>query len=835
MSSSPLPSATENDVDDEAGQVWDSPLQEPRHVRTFSSDLVIDDEETEFLPLVDEDEEDYDSASSSWSGTPQSAHSQTMAVSGGIAPILPSVEAEDLQALPPVEWETLSSWVKENGIFLQAALDLLQERDKHAPTVGMMDPVILKAGPIKKASILMKGIWKVKYVEIRRGMLSYYENLQNEDKLLRKDVPLRAHDCAVRAVKVHPSKAALQLTTNRRGGAIFELAVGGQKRLWMASSRDERQSWMQVIRNATVGGSLTTSNDHSDHRGRLRVVNPRSPFRHDLRLYLKAQSVLRGASVQAEYLQGLAQLKRDRPFLNIPVKWIAKEQELLQQQLQQQLQATATGSGGGDMSPTDGQQAFTEEEVDRSIEQLWRDLQRDSVAINGLVYRGDHGRGPEGIMGALAHQILQVSLTPSTTFPPTVVATPPPVSPLQTSEHTTTWTRRASESPDESGALDEEDTKQPKTPATPLAVAPPVEEVAPRWSDFSEAQALTYARDILLAGNRTRSGGDSYFCINTLLQNPDLAVVVPSSGEVDPVSFAVTSDEAAIRRNDKAGWIKCRSKLQRRWKKRFFVLSEGILSYYERALPRPNGLRGQLHMSDAQIHVTKRETKVKTDKLGDKSRPLYVISIATRDGKDRLLALDSQDRTLDWTYALECVAKVSSTKASSTATDASTRRSMRRRSTGSSSEAATKASTSAEEAAEKHAVALGMDVDKVRARLANLSRKASPSVRVSVEASTEYKVSTLDPEGDEEKDIWAVVRTSFHQSFRLTGGPGGRIMRGEEVVRVTFLRCLTEEPDREADDAPLTPRRSRKKSLFRSFSANDETMANPEANLSIET
>lgn len=867
--------------------IQDSPLHDSaNHVRGYSNDFV-DDEEVELM-----DEDGYETSSnSSWLPSSDDEISKLTRDLG--VPLMEN--AGVFEPAANVEWDHLASWVKEHSIFLQAALDLLQERDKHAPTVGMMGPVILKAGPLKKASFLMKGIWKVKYVEIRRGMLSYYENLQNEDKLIRKDVPLQAHDCTVRAVKVHPSKAALQLTTNRRGGAIFELVVGNAKRLWMASSRDERQSWMQAIRNATVGGSLTTSNDHSDHRGRLRVVNPRSPFRHDLRLYLKTQSILRSAITQAEYIHGLLQQCKERASLLIPVKWIAKEQELLlQQQLQQSNSNFQPMSSNGDVPLADGQQAFSEEEVDRSIEQLWKDLQRDSVSINGKVYRGDQGLGPQGIMGALAHSILQVSLTPS---PSSMVISPPPppLSPSSGTELQKTPKlsddeakksfsfskksddeNRKSSSTKKSGTDEEVRKPVPKktnsdeqrhkpvpkgsdrasdpesdsqntrshgegadsAPDSPASTAPRLtppaplspagratSEVGTRWSDFSEAQALTYARDILLSGNRTRSGGDSYFCINTLFQNPELVVVVPSYGEVDPVKFVVTSDEAAIRRNDKAAWIKCRSKLQRGWKKLFCVLSEGVLSCYERALPRPNGLRYQLNMFDAIVSVTKKETKVKNDRTGEKARPFYAVSISTKDGKERTLAFDSLDRMLDWVYALESMAKANK---SGVAGDSSNRRLIRRRTSESSAETQAQAGPSAEQATENHAAALGMDLEKVRERLAILSRKASPSVRVSVDASTEYKVSTTDPEGDDSKDTWAVVRTSFQQSFRLTGGPGGRIMRGEEVVRVTIASFRSEDIEaQEIDEPPPSPRRNRKKSLFRGFSANDEDQPAP--------
>ena len=35
-----------------------------------------------------------------------------------------------------------------------------------------------------------------------------------------------------------------------------------------------------------------------------------------------------------------------------------------------------------------------------------------------------------------------------------------------------------------------------------------------------------------------------------------------------------------------------------------------------------------------------------------------------------------------------------------------------------------------------------------------------------------------------------MIRTNFLQNFRLSGGPNGRILRGEEVVQLNFLKGL---------------------------------------------
>lgn len=642
----------------------------------------------------------------------------------------------------------------EHRIFLKASLDLLTELDLHAPELGMMDPIVLKAGALKKASHLMNGVWKVKYVEIRRGMFSYYENAVSNagsrvgdpqgELLLRKNIPLEASTCTCRAVKLH--QKALNFSP---GGAIFELACNNNssnKRLWMASSREERQAWMQAINNAMVGGSVTRGDSLIDHRGIVRTVSDRSPFKNDLRKYLKHQSLMRGAKTSQEYLTGFRELLNQS--LYVPVKWIAKQGMLSNDNI----------AGYNSTAPN----AFQEATVAMSIDQLWRDLQRDSVSINGKVYRGDSSHGPERILGALTSRILSVG--------------------------------RSSEA---SGAR----------------------------SDLRESKALVYARDLLLAGNRTRSGGDSYYCVNMLCSNADLAVVVPSGMEAEPVSFDVSEDDSDesfhTRFNDKSGWVKTRSKLQRSWRKHFFVLSEGTLSYYEGATPRPHGLRGQRVVADASISITKRKAK-ENGNLTNHDEFLLTISLKDGTTKDRLLLFESEDKLLDWVYALECVTKA---KPSSEVT-----RKVHRRLSGSNDEQTTYAYSmvdilnEAQKSTLEHALKLGLDPEQVSNRLANFAQRATSAVRVSISACTEYKVCTINPQGDDEHDTWVTIRADFLQAFRITGANG--ILRGEEIVRLSIVNCINPllQPlaNSEAALSPSTMRARINRRIFRNPSVGEE-------------
>jgi len=60
-----------------------------------------------------------------------------------------------------------------------------------------------------------------------------------------------------------------------------------------------------------------------------------------------------------------------------------------------------------------------------------------------------------------------------------------------------------------------------------------------RRGRLSEACALKAARDVLMAVNRTQSGGDTYLCVSALSHNPDLVVICPTARIVDPMQIQV--------------------------------------------------------------------------------------------------------------------------------------------------------------------------------------------------------------------------------------------------------------------------------------------------------
>ena len=87
-------------------------------------------------------------------------------------------------------------------------------------------------------------VWKVKYVELSHGLLTYADDVHWNQKQKKKNIILAIDNCRCRALDTVASK----------GQYLFEISsITGPARLWTCSSEAERDAWMQAIYSATLG------------------------------------------------------------------------------------------------------------------------------------------------------------------------------------------------------------------------------------------------------------------------------------------------------------------------------------------------------------------------------------------------------------------------------------------------------------------------------------------------------------------------------------------------------------------------------------------------------
>ena len=88
-----------------------------------------------------------------------------------ILPVNNHIDKKDLH-------ESAEEFALEHGIFLKAVLQLLHEKDQPCQNYAQVElseirfddiQDVIKIGSLKKASKRVKGVWNVKFVEIRRG------------------------------------------------------------------------------------------------------------------------------------------------------------------------------------------------------------------------------------------------------------------------------------------------------------------------------------------------------------------------------------------------------------------------------------------------------------------------------------------------------------------------------------------------------------------------------------------------------------------------------------------------------------------------------------------
>eukprot|EP00549_Striatella_unipunctata_P000952 CAMPEP_0118674328 /NCGR_PEP_ID=MMETSP0800-20121206/828_1 /TAXON_ID=210618 ORGANISM="Striatella unipunctata, Strain CCMP2910" /NCGR_SAMPLE_ID=MMETSP0800 /ASSEMBLY_ACC=CAM_ASM_000638 /LENGTH=527 /DNA_ID=CAMNT_0006569513 /DNA_START=113 /DNA_END=1695 /DNA_ORIENTATION=+ len=508
------------------------------------------------------------------------------------------------------------------------------------------------------------------------GLFSYYEDSgQKDEKPQRKSIALHANNITCRPVKLQHKTLG-----NAPSGACFEITVeGGPKRLWIAKNRQERQGWISAINDAMIGGSRTRGDTFVEYNvGKNKGAIPKkSPYRKDLKRYVRVQTAIKESTTKSSYLHAVSDLLGES--INVPVPWIRAQIE--------------------EANPTSGEEAFLEEEMAVGINQLWKDIRRDTVRINGETFVGDSGHGVEQIIGALTRSILHHDRSYSST-----------------------------------------DGSDRDTKATHI----------------NESQALSYARDVLLSSNRTRSGGDSYYCMDTLCSHPELVVLCPASTDAQPLTLTVThaklSDQPTKStksggKSEMTGWVKTRIRNHRSWKKNFLVLSDGKLCIYERAPPEPHDLKARIELGGAKLEVNRDKSSKKhvgrffpnRNDDEDGTDMMTILISAGNKCKERELGFEDEQSFQTWSEELRIAAR--QVEKSSHPTSSSTK----------------------------------------------ASARALSTVEIWIQASTAYKICTRDPDGDESIDTWVYLTTNFLQKFRLSGGPLGRIIRGEELVQLTFL------------------------------------------------
>jgi len=365
---------------------------------------------------------------------------------------------------------------------------------------------------------------------------------------------------------------------------------------------------------------------------------------------------------------------------------------------------------------------------------------------------------------------------------------------------------------------------------------------------LTEMQAVSDARDVLVAVWQSWVRDDSHYALHSMCQNEsNLIAVLPKSD--DPkihVSVSYLNEDVNLDTDiphptdtdmirGMSGWVATRSRSQH-WRNRFCVVSEGVLSYYEHESPRPHGLRGQVVLVGASI-----------SDVFEKAREdlhLHILEILAKDSKEVSRQLSFQDRgtCMKWKGAVqEAINSCSSaTTRYSNSLDSPTERRRKRhhlqnhrlikgiegggRIMKTAAEGGGRIMKTAAEgggrimktAAEGSIKVIrgaifekmarqrgGEDSSKQTSSLTTLLNNTDdrdlpniqeiPSVQVKVEFCRHYKIMTADPTGYKEGDTWVTVRANTCQLFQISSGPNGKLTTGHELVEMVFFQGLVDE------------------------------------------
>ena len=529
-----------------------------------------------------------------------------------------------------------SHFVWQHGMLLHAALQLLMERD-HLGDEGSTDALdnIWKKGPLKKMTT-GKGPskWKVKYVEVRRGNLCYYEDSGVETG--RKIIHLRSSDTSIHA-RLEPP------TAKQSSLYVFEMVKSGYPRfVWAARSDEERQAWIRTIQAAMLGQGITHEDESNDAIADLQrnfvAQHQEGIDRYTaLRLKLKKFDLHEDyeSAVQNALFSGEAPSGSGRSWpLQIPVSWIRQQvQDLGGKSSANKSPAQNIKNGANRMksgltaSGTDPQK-----QIRSSIAEFWNNMKETAFAVNGLVISRDMPFCAERVFGSLTRCIMEF-------------------------DRAFANSKSMNDGPGGLGPSHNSDTSA---------------------ATVTELQAVSYARDILVAVLKTREQYDVLYAVNDLFRNDDLVVVSAKEDESVvylEVSFAGDDwkdyEQPEMNVTDKtiSQWLHTK-KRSVGWRRRFAVLSGVVLSYYESASPRPHGLKAQTVLDRSSVVATQPEidrsnsgnsnpkaTTTETDASKEPQQQTnnnrrHVLIFSTKN-ENRLLSFESEAEMVEWQVALQ--------------------------------------------------------------------------------------------------------------------------------------------------------------------------------------
>jgi len=254
---------------------------------------------------------------------------------------------------------------------------------------------------------------------------------------------------------------------------------------------------------------------------------------------------------------------------------------------------------------------------------FWKDLKKVSVSINGFVVKGKSGWGPERIVGALTRCILEL---------------------------------------DKSTIAEQRENKT----ATTMTNNPQRD-----LARITEVQAIAFARDLLLACNFRRTDSVCLYCVEALCNTSELMTLTSPTPSVKDHVITIHIRGAAKRddssfQNNRRGWIYSRASSKKPWRSRFCVLSDGIMSCYEKEHPTPHGLVEQIDLSGATIGVSEVEGSRKNLASLNTSRnsimvsknamdKKYLVCVSTKDKfKERQTCFLDQEDFGYWQESLSC-------------------------------------------------------------------------------------------------------------------------------------------------------------------------------------
>jgi len=214
----------------------------------------------------------------------------------------------------------IKRYAEEYNMLVSSVVGRNSSSEKISADASNQSNAVIKVGVLKRMTHMDIGLGVDVCVELRPGMMTYYDDVDDEMKSLEvKSIPIHGDSCECQPMK------RLQRLPFPGWNSVFVVSINNfPTQYWMAESEGERNSWIEAFFVAMSSDQDCREGTDVESVSREKNCKKESQAHRnaDILLYLHVRGLIRGSSLKGQYMDAVSMLMGKS--MCVSISWLKK-------------------------------------------------------------------------------------------------------------------------------------------------------------------------------------------------------------------------------------------------------------------------------------------------------------------------------------------------------------------------------------------------------------------------------------------------------------------------------------------------------------------------------